>query len=242
MENSKFFSVNKYINFYNCDESETLSLPSYLAWCSEIGGLQLKERGVTRESMMRERQVFLLSQIVYECVKPALYEEKCTLTTWESSLSGAKFFRSYLLQNEKGETLSKSVSSWVLVDPIERKILRPKEYNHEFMLVNDELQLPVTRIKISNGEKVGEHITKYSEIDGNHHLNNRHYGKFIMDYAPEKFLGKSIKTANILYMNEAKLNDRINIYAAVTGDNSYCIYGTFDDGKKCFEAFATVFD
>lgn len=238
---SKIFSVKKHISFYNCDENEQLSLPSYLAWCSEMGGLQLAQRGITRKTMMDERQVFLLSQIAYECIKPAVHEEGCTLKTWESSVSGAKFLRSYLLENEQGEPLCRSVSSWILVDPISRKILRPKEYKHECLLVNDELLPALARIKIIDGEKVGEHITKHSDLDGNRHLNNRHYGKFVIDYAPEIFLGKTIKFANILYINEARLNDKINIYSAVTAANGYCVYGILDNGKKCFEATCEVF-
>ncbi len=238
----RVFSSAKCVGFYDCNQSGELALWSYMAWCGEIGGLHLDVRGITREAMLREGHVFLLSQLSYEMFKPAKYGENCILKTWESAISGVKFIRSYSLENESGEILCRSTSSWILVDPENRKILRPKEYRHEFLLTGDDVYPKLSRLKMPEYEKTAEHITVYSELDENHHLNNSYYGRLLIDYAPAGFIGKPVKKAEIQFINEARLNDIINIHTAITGENSYAMYGTFNDGRKCFEAVAQVAD
>lgn len=230
---------NKHIHFFDCDENGFLSLPTYLSWCSEISGEQLSKRGITREHMLEDRQVFLLLQVSYEEIKPAMYHADCRLNTWEIKIQGAKFLRGYELQDEKGNILCRSSSAWILVDPISRKILRPKEYKYD-SLFNDRPYLPLTPIKPIQGEQVVEHTIRRSELDGNHHVNNRHYAKYLIDYAPEQFSQKRLRKADISYIKEATLGEKINIYSYVESDNSYIVYGLFDDGKRCFEARGTV--
>lgn len=236
------FSSEKKISFYDCNESGELSLWRYMALCGELGGEHLDARGITREVMLREHQVFLLSQISYKMFKPAKCGDNCVLKTWESALSGVKFIRSYSMESESGEILCRSTSSWIIVDPESRKILRPREYKHEFLLVGDDIYPRLSRLKAPECEKTAEHTTLYSELDENRHLNNTQYGRLIIDYAPAKFIGKPVKKAEIQFINEARLNDIINIHAAITDENSYAMYGLFNDGRKCFEAVAQISD
>ncbi len=234
------FGIQKHVHFYNCDRNGKLSLDSYLAWCGEIAGMQLDERGITREAMLLDRKVFLLSRHSCKCVHPASYRQDCILKTWEISIKGPQFIRGFALEDLQGKRLWESISSWVLVDPVDRKILRPTEYGHESLFCQIPLSAQLPRFRPGDAPITAEHLVTYSEIDGNGHMNNRFYGCLLTDYAPKEFLGMPLKEADISYIHEAKLEETISIHAFPVDSNAYHMYGTFPDGKKCFEARAVV--
>ena len=229
------------VNFYNSDRNGNMQLSSYLNWCGEIAGAHIETRGVSRESMLEEQQVFLLSKIKVLFHKPVRYRDDVTLRTWEHSISGAKFFRCFALEKD-GERLCESKSAWVLVDLASRRILRPTDYKHEFVFTDEiPITAELTKMKMGEFPLIAQHIVSFSETDGNGHLNNSEYGSFLTDYAPDEMAekmrnGASFGSVEIAFIKEAKQNDRIDIYSAVLSENSYAMYGAFADGKRCFEA------
>lgn len=232
------------VNFYNADQNGNLLLSTYyLNWCAEIAGTHLETRGIYRNDMLEEDQVFLLTKVSYLCFKPARYGDIVTLKTWEHSLKGAHFFRCFALEKD-GERLCESISSWSLVAPKDRRVLRPTDYKHEFLLTEHPITAQITRNKVGELPEVASHVVTFTETDGNGHLNNSNYGDFIVDNLPQEYAeklknGAVIARAEISFLREAKQSDRIGICAADI-DGSIHMYGCFEDGKRCFEAVAEV--
>ena len=205
--------------------------------------MHLEVRGITRERMLEDDQLFLLTRVAYLCHKPAKYGDEVTLKTWEHSVKGANFFRCFALERD-GERLCESISAWVLVDPTSRKILRPNEYKYEFLLTDEPITARICKNKITEQEFCAVHKVMFSETDGNGHLNNSNYGDLLLDHAPSaaaKMLdnGGILRSAEIGFLKEARFGEDISIH---TGGDNGCVvmYGCFPDGKRCFEATAEV--
>ena len=238
MEN--VFSINKQLCFYNCDRDKNLLLSSYLGWCGEIAGMQLDARGITREDMLDARQVFLLNRHACKQLRPAKYRQSCVLKTWEMAIQGPRFIRGYALEDMEGTRLWESVSSWVLVDPVSRKILRPADYNHKSLFSDESISVELPKFRLPEAPETAVHTVPFSQIDGNGHLSNRFYGDMLSDYAPAPFVGRPITEADITFSHEARLGEQIHIHTAATDENAYFMYGLFEDGRRCFEALAKV--
>ncbi len=239
----RVFSEKHRVNFYNADQNGNLLFSSYLNWCGEIAGTHLETRGITREIMLEDDQVFLLTKVGYKCYKPAKYGDIVTLKTWEHSIKGAHFYRCFALERD-GELLCESISDWSLVAPKSRKILRPSEYKYEFLLIEQPTSAQINKIKIPELSATGDHIVTFSETDGNGHLNNSNYGNFLVDMAPaavaeELSCGGVLQSADISFLREARMGEKISIHTDMT-DNGYYMYGCFDDGRRCFEAAAEL--
>lgn len=241
----RIFSEERRINFYNADQNGNLLLSSYLNWCGELAGAHLASRGILREAMLEEDQVFLLNRVSYLCFSPAKYGDIVTLKTWEHSVKGAHFYRCFALERN-GERLCESISDWSLVAPRSRKILRPTDYRYEFLLIEAPITAQINKNKIPELPAVGSHTVRFSETDGNGHLNNSNYGSFITDHAPasvaERLEGGGIlRSAEIAFLKEARQRDNIEIHADC-GGGGLLMYGCFPDGKRCFEAVAEIME
>ena len=234
------YSQERKIPFSDCDRNNELHLSAYLAWAAEIAGDHLDHRNVPRSMLLEHNQVFLISKVSVHILKPVCYEDRCTLRTWERALKGVQFIRNYSLENEAGEPCIQSAASWVLADPVSRKLLRPSEYISEQLLHEEDVDAEITRFKLADLPKTAEHTILLTQIDNNQHLNNRFYADMLVNYAPAEFFGKSLRSAEISYVHEAYLGQTLSIHTAPIGEDSYAMYGVTEDGKRCFDAKATV--
>lgn len=234
------FTVPQRIHFYNCDHGCNLSLRAYLEWSVELGNLHLEARGMTWRDMQQARQVFLLSRLAFSRVKPVTYGQSCQFSTWEYGVKGAQFIRNFSLADGQGQMLAQSCSSWILVDPVERKIIRPNRCIYTMVPNPVEVQPQIERFRLDELPEVARHQVRPSQIDGNGHLSNPYYADLLSDYAPEPFQGRSIQAAQMAFDHEARSGETISLHAQVTGANSYAMYGLLPDGGRCFEAKVIV--
>lgn len=233
-------TIPQRINFYNCDRNRNLSLRSYLEWCGEMGNLHIEQAGLTWENMQKERQAFLLSRVGYHRLAPVRYSDNCKFHTWIGGIKGAQFIRNFSLEKNDGTVLIQSTSGWILVDPIDRKILRPNQFNHEHKAYDRPVDAHMNRFRLGELPWVGEHQVRPAQIDTNGHMGNQFYADLLTDFAPGGLGTLPIEEAQLVFAHEAKEGEIIALYAQQTGHRSYDMYGTLPDGRKCFEAQVTV--
>lgn len=236
----QILSIPQRINFYNCDRNRNLSLRSYLDWSGEMGNLHLEQIGLTWESMQRDRQAFLLSRVAYKRLAPAKYSDRCIFRTWVPGVKGAQFLRNFSLEKEDGTQLIQSASSWILVDPVDRKILRPSQFRSTMVKCEQPVATEVKRFRLAELPQVGQHQVRPAQIDTNGHMGNQYYADLLTDFAPGGLGVLPIQEAQIAFDHEAKEYEVITLYALQTGELSYEMYGTLPDGRKCFEAQVTA--
>ncbi len=236
----RLYTENKKIKFYDCDENGNLNVRTYLSWCAEIAGDHLVSRGILREELLEKRQVFLLSQVALRVIRPLKYHEECVFHTWEMPLKGVKFMRHFALLDKNGEECYHSTSAWILVDPVDRKILRPSQYGFEVLPVDREVSVQLTRLRTPEMPQTAEFIVPASKIDGNGHMGNQFYTDLLRDFAPLDMTGKIFKEVELSYNHEARQGERLYIHTDAVSEDGFSMYGEFEDGHRSFEASVKI--
>ena len=207
------------LTFSRCDVNRNIKLSELMIFAADAGGEDYTEKGLPYEYMVEKGFAFLLSRANYHFERMPQSGEKVTIKTWERCAKGPEMIRDYQLHDEKGNAIVSIVSSWVLVNPKSRKILRPSKFT-----LKDLNAINVTDRKINcedcsrirppeNMEKIGERKMMFSDLDGNGHVNNANYSTFSIDCLPEEYQRKQLEYFRINFSNEAKLGETIEIYA-----------------------------
>jgi len=128
----------------------------------------------------------------------------------------------------------------VLINYDKRNVIRPKNFIYPIKSYNkqiDSIEIP-RKIFNENGSEynAGKRKVVFSDLDENNHLNNCVYSDIALDYSPIDLNKYSINKTLINFVNEARLNDELNI-SVIKGENSYClnVYNDTAD-RPCFEA------
>lgn len=238
MENR--FTVPQRVHFYHCDREQNLTLRAYLEWSGEMGNLHLESRGITWREMQQQRQVFLLSRLAFRRLAPVTYGLHCRFHTWEYGIKGPQFIRNFSLEGEDGALLAQSTSAWILVDPVERKILRPSQCVYTMQPNPTPVQPALERLHLPELPELARHVVRPSQIDCNGHLGNQFYADLICDYAPEGFQGRAVQALQISFDHEAYLGQTITLCGQSTGPRSFALEGRLPDGRRCFGALVEV--
>lgn len=232
---NKFYK-KYFAGFSDCDYKYNVTLSAILRWTGEIAGFHLDDRGITREQMWNEdEQVFLLTKFALYIENTPKYSQTITISTWELESKGAQFGRNFAGHDSDGNFLFDAMSLWILVNPHTHQILRPKAYKHEILHCDDTPIALIEKIDTNACELVGDRIFRYTDIDANGHVFNAKYADIAYDFAPYDFMKGEIKKANINFLHEAVLEDKVNIYTKCN-DKQYVAYSEFDNLKRNFEA------
>ena len=85
-------------------------------------------------------------------------------------------------------------------------------------------------------EKWDERTIKYSDIDGNNHVNNARYGAFVADSIPEDLRQAVFTDFRLNYAKEAKLGQKLEIFGNRNeSEKKLTFVGKTEDGVS-FEA------
>ena len=233
----------KTLAFSQCDHTGHCRPASLLRLLTDFAGEDYADRGLPHDVLWQEGCVFLISRVRVRFQKPFSAEQTAVFHTWERGVSGPFCIRDYALRDEEsGDRLAVCSSVWILCDPVSRRILRPRQFPHE-MQQHAELALTETDAgKIVLPEELqpaGSRTVRYSDLDGNGHVNNAVYADIACDALPIGLFDRGIAEFSVNFIREAKYGDRIELSVGKR-DGAYCVAGSVD-GTGCF-TFAVRFD
>ena len=235
------YAVEKTLAFSQCDHTGRCRPASLLRLATDLAGEDYTDRGLPHDLLWSEGCVFLASRIRFRFLKPLRAEQTVLFHTWERGVSGPFCIRDYALRDENGERIAEGSSSWILCDPISRRILRPRQFPHT-MQQHEELAIPaVDAEKIALPEQMqpaGARTVRYSDLDGNGHVNNAVYADIACDALPIALFDRGISEFSVNFVHEAKHGDVIDLSVGER-DGMHCVAGTVD-GTSCF-TFAVRF-
>lgn len=241
-------SLEKTIRFYSYDTlpDKTIKPSSILKQMQQIAREDLDQFGLTYQNMRKENMIFVLTKLNLRIYRPMAPEQELQLNTNPRKVLGATFYRDFRI-TDSDYTYAECATSWVLIDFIKRRPLRPSSLPFEIPHnCEDELKLPLEKTFTLEGDesKVGERQVFYSSLDENNHLNNTVYADFACDYLPKEFTEKDKKTYSlqINFLNEAFLGNNLTFHRIVD-NNKYLL--TVENNtlqKKCFQSLIEFHD
>ncbi|MCI8497683.1 MAG: hypothetical protein HFE85_05495, partial [Clostridiales bacterium] len=186
---------------------------------------------------------FVTLRSVVKFYRRPVMDQSLTLTTWHRENRGVQFFRSYQFHTPDGLLTMEGTSSFALMNPHTRKLLRPKVFMDCGIRTQPERVPGVAdpkKLKIPEESlnPVGERVIRYSDIDYNGHLNNTVYADILTDYLPPELNRLQADTFTICFEGEAMEGERLCILTAQTVEEGKPTVRMHALGEKgtCFEA------
>lgn len=234
------YSMDVRVGFEECDGDLLMKPSDLLKYVIRTAGFHYDLRGVSHRMMYENGQIFVLSRLSARIYGLPEYNEKITVQTWEKEAETVFAPRDFEVFSESGERLCSVKSSWILINPHTRAILRPKAYNlckYRPIERNAEA-LPCSKIKPADeGELIDSRKVRPSDTDANGHLHSAFYTYFVTDALYGKRDGACPKDIGINFVKEAKAGDTLDIYAKADGDS---VTVTAKNGDEtCFTALLT---
>lgn len=242
------YTWNIQIPSYDVGENRRLKLSSMLKLQQEVGELHFALGGLGYEKLYDDGFAFVLTRTNSIIYRAPVFTENIQLCTWHRGAKGAQFFRCYRFLDEKGNILIDSITAFALVDTIEHKLLRPKEFDRYGVVPQMERKNTCPdpkRWKHPETMNVaGIRTIRWSDIDYNGHLNNSVYADISCDVMPGGMKNKRITEFSIGFLHEAFEGDQVSLKTAVIpadagnspeqGKEAY-ITGDLTN-ESCFEA------
>lgn len=222
---------------YFIDNQERLRPSSFFDIAQELA-----IRGATMlgapDTILHERSLgwVLIRNAIHFDAFPRI-EEKVTLQTWHSGVSGPFFTRDYLCIDGTGKAIVRATSCWALMNIEKRSVVKPDSI---FDIFPSEPQCPERALE-PNAPKIfiprdavreaaGEHVVRYTDLDYNNHANNGKYPHWAMDCLPEEVtLKKSVRDFYLNYNREARMGDTVALVRAQDADGAWYVEGLCDD-------------
>ena len=232
------------INFHDCGPDKRVRMGALLSIMALFGGYDYDARGLNHERLLEMRNVFLLSRAGVHIHHRPAYQDVLTIRTWEDGIHGAHMRRVYRMSDESGHVCVSAKSDWILVNPENRKILRPASFTARELLpcpvAIDCPEPKKIRFPAEGIQELGKRTIRWSDLDGNGHLFSGNYGDIIWDALPEELRTRKVETFFICYAHEAKLGDTLRLtgFQKTFPDAQppvYLVEGSTPDGV-CFTA------
>ena len=123
--------------------------------------------------------------------------------------------RVYEMTDESGNVCVSAKSEWILVDPAERKILRPSSFTGKPLTTCPKsIDCPDCRriaLPQEGTEVLGTRLIRWSDLDGNGHVYSGNYGDIVWDFLPVDLQAAPLRE---LYMIEVWFRDSPNFLAS----------------------------
>lgn len=233
---SSFFETTADIRFCDCDLYRQIKPSAVCEIMSNLAGVAFGSRGMDHQYLWDHGYVFLLSRVSVRILRSPLPETRIRATTWEREANRAEYLRDFEFFSEDGELLIAGSTSWILVDPHTRQILRPSEFSGEMLPMPDKKAevSPCARLRLKeeDAESVDVRKIRFSHLDGNGHVHNTIYADLAVDALPAVLLEKPLKEFQLNFCREAMLGDELPIFRRIDG-NEAIVKGTLA-GKDCF--------
>ncbi len=208
-----------------------------LAKLEDAGSKQMAAYPPSNDDLRARGMAFIVSRLLLRIDRPLREGEEADARSFPTDSRGVSYNRCYQMYT-KGELVAEAYSSWALLNFVEHKLVRVGETEplggtpEPPIAVGLPLREPFPAAE--KFETLGEREVYFSDADVNGHLNNTKYLNWLCDYVPD-IAHKTLRTANIAFVSEAPLGERLTVQRAADGDRFFFKLQK-SDGKLCCEA------
>lgn len=178
-----------------------------------------------------------------------------TVETWPRNKTGLKALRDFIITDEEGQEVARSVSYWILVNTVTKRLCKLEDQINCVKPVEESVMPDSFKIKVDIPSKeaefaekfTGTFVVRHSDIDLNYHVNSSVYIRWVLDTLPSYFHNQ-YKLAEISseYMEEitaTMLNDSENTVTDLSEQESIestAMLVAEQDGKKFYHELKNI--
>ena len=170
-------------------------------------GFHADERGFGIATLNENHYTWVLSRLAIELDDMPRAYQKFSVQTWVENVYRLFTDRNFAILDAEGNPIGYARSVWAMISMETRKpadLLTLHGGGITGYVCDKESPIDRPgRIKVGEGETVGEHQVRYSDIDLNGHVNSIKYIEHILDLFPmEMFRERSVRRFEMAYVEK----------------------------------------
>lgn len=215
-------------------------LPSrFISYLQDIAMYQSEQIGIGDNYLVENNLSWVIIRYNIKIIKHPKYMDKikiCTFPLYNRKLYAYRKFEAF---DENGELISEVDSAWMLIDRNNHKVLKMTDKMIEAYKYKEENN---NRIEFDNIKSPKDFdlekkfSVRYSDIDGNIHVNNTVYVSWAIETMPkETLINYEAKNIELLFKKESRLNDIVTVRCKLNNvdENIEAIHTILNqDGKE----------
>ena len=194
--------------------------PALLQIFQEIAEEHTLHAGYDYYSLLNEDKAWVLSRLYYEVLQyPKIYDT-CKVRTWSRGVDGIFALREFEIYNAENQVIVRGTAKWLIINIKTRHLVRDPNFESTFP------HNPQKAVEFDLGkmhphadlQQVAEFNVPFSAIDKAQHVNNTIYMRWIVDNLLPDDFNKDIKSVEINYVRETKLDEKVVVKRLKDGD------------------------
>lgn len=152
-----------------------------------------------------------------------------TVKTWPSNQKFVSFYRDFEITDENNNLVATATSKWIPIDVHNHSFAKiTPEFSSRYQVIDKHVFNEPIKEKLAEPENsafMKEYVVLQRDLDTNHHVNNLNYLDFACEALPVN-ISNNFTDVEIMYKNEAKLDDVLEMYyykSDIPDDNEYTI-------------------
>lgn len=172
--------------------------------------------------------------------RPVFAKETLLIRTFCCGLKGPSWLRDFVLKTLDGKTIGQASTYWVLLDIDSGSILRPSYFPepNQYILPDCQPAVPPQKFHLQHPITCRKHLTSYSDLDLNQHMNNAKIVDLLCDALElHRQKGKFIADLQVFYKTQCRYGDEIILWIENLDSETILLRGSMEEEIK-FEACA----
>ena len=174
---------------FDVDRNGNAKVSALMRYFQQIARENIDQFGMTYDFLRQNNIVFVLTKYKIKIHDKILSDCEYIFKTAPCAIHGISFIRDFLIEDKNGKIIAEASSTWIIIDYINRSILRPNKLPKEIPPCDKLVDFIPERIRtnVLEGDlcqnKMTDYQTKvsYTLLDQNNHLNNCNYADILID-------------------------------------------------------------
>jgi len=178
------------VNSFDADISKLATTTMLCAIMQESASRQCVDIGISVDDLGKYGQTWMLAKQYIKFLRYPAWRSTITVETWPRNKTGLRALRDYILKDEKGEEVARSVTNWMLIDVNTRRLCKIDEVVKNLETAEESVMPENFKIKVEkfDGNKIiASFRARPSDFDMNAHVTATCYIKWILDTVPFEF-------------------------------------------------------
>ena len=198
---------------YEVDRHGRASLPTICNWLQESAGIHAARLGWSVHELAEQGMTWVLARLRLRLDRPIAWGESVRVETWPAGTQRVFALRDFRLIGGGGELVGVATSSWLLMNLVSRRPVRPPRALEELAarspgraLVDDMEKLPdVAEAEIERRLEV-----RHADLDVNGHANNVSVISWALEALESETLERVPRELAVEFRGESTRGDEIS--------------------------------
>lgn len=215
----KPYTIRHEITSYMSDKDKRFKTVSFMEIAQEAAMKAAEPLGFGYDSLDVHHTVWVISRMHIKFLDNPCWRDQVDLQTWHKGISGLLFLRDFKLTDTDGTPRIIATSSWLVMDILERRLVRPDRMEGivpaDGQGFGDAVAQPAPKLvmpKSACPQVLGTHTVAYSDTDFNGHANNTKYVEWVLNALPQEIVDRPLKELVINYNQELMPSEEITLY------------------------------